>query len=358
MTSSIQGEAPARSARPKPRLGLLARLREYGRLARLEGGGFAVVALFGAFAAGGAALETPKIVGLFIVNLLFLLGGCLHNDLADAAVDRQAEKLKDRPLVRGTISRPQAAWATVACFLGCLLLAWCLAPSVVVVSVLAASIALALLYNSFSKRIFGADMFFAVSAALLCVYGGMTAVSDGGMLHALGGTLWAVAAVILIDHFFFNAVEGGLKDFESDARVGAPTIARCGFRVSQGALRLAPGAKAFFLALKAASVLLVFLPFVAFGCPSWTCQLVALGVASALTLLFTWKILGVGALDRQRIGRLTRMQEMACRALVPLLLARVAGVGWMAALILVPFAWFLIFNYILHGNVISNPKTG
>ncbi len=356
MTSSLQGVEPPGAGRPRCSVGALATLREYGRLARLEGGGFAVVAIFGAFAAGGRAVEAPLVAGLFAVNLLFILGGCIHNDLVDAEVDQQLEKLKDRPLVKGTISRSQAAWATAVCFLGCCLLAWCLTPSPMVVGVLAASIVFALLYNKFSKRIFGADLFFAVSASLLCVYGGLTAAFDDGVFHTLGGTLWAIAAVILIDHFFFNSVEGGLKDFENDGHVGAPTIARYLFCVSGGGpLRLAP--RAFFLALKAASVLLVFLPFFAFGCPFWTWQLAALGIASALTLFFTWQLLGIGTLDRMRIKRLTQMQEIACRSLVPLLLGRVAGVGWMSALILAPIAWFLMFNYMLHGKAFSNPKT-
>ena len=105
------------------------------------------------------------------------------------------------------------------------------------------------------------------------------------------------------------------------------------------------------------SVLLVFLPFFVFGCPFWAWQLPALVVASALTLLFTWKLLGIGALDRRQIGRLTRMQEMSCRSFVPLLLGRVAGVEWMAVLILAPVAWYFTFNYMLHGSTIWNPKT-
>jgi len=84
---------------------------------------------------------------------------------------------------------------------------------------------------------------------------------------------------------------------------------------------------------------------------------VLLGVASALTVYFTWKLTGVTPGDRGRIGRLTRMQEMACRTLVPLMLARFAGAGWMAVLIVVPMVWFFLCNHILHGNPFSNPKT-
>lgn len=353
MTRSPEDAPPRAIVRPRAPAGTLATLRELGKLARLEGGGFAVAALFGAFAAGGA-LEAPLVAGIFGVHLLFLLGGCIHNDLVDADVDRQAPKLKERPLVKGTISRRQAVGATLLCYLGCLLLAWSLAPSVLVVGVLAAAIGGALLYNWFSKRLFGADLFFSVSASLLCIYGGLTAVSSGG---TLGGTVWAIAAIVLIDHLFFNALEGGLKDFENDGRVGAPTIAHYAFRASGGTRRLAPGAKAFFLALKVASVLLVYLPFFAFGCPFWAWQLVALGVASAVTLVATWQFLGIDPFDQKRIGRLTRMQELACRTFVPLLLARVAGVGWMAVLILAPVVWYLVFNFALHGRLFSNPKT-
>lgn len=357
MTQHPEAMEPSGTARIEPSVGILAAFREYGKLARVEGGGYAVVAIFGALAAGSGTVGGWLVAGLFLVNLLFLLGGCIHNDLMDIEVDRQVAKLSDQPLVQGTVSRAQARWASTACFLGSLLLAWCLTSSIAVVSALAASIMFALLYNAFSKRVFGADLLFAISASLLCLCGGLAAASGRETPYALGGTLWVVVGIVLIDHFFFNSVEGGLKDIGSDERAGASTIARRVFRNSDGLLRPTSGVKAFFLALKAVSVALVFLPFLAFEFPFWAWQLAALSVASAFTLVFTWELVGDAEFDQKRITRLTMFQEMACRSLVPLLLGRAIGVEWMLALIMAPVAWFFTFNYLLYGRLFTNPKT-
>ena len=336
---------------------LVAKLLELGRLARFEGGGFSVVALFGAWAATNGSVEPWTLGALFLANLLFLMGGCIHNDFADAKYDRKMVKLGTRPLVTGTVSRPEAMWALSVCFAGCMGIAWTVAPSLFVALVLAGAILFALLYNQFSKRLFGSDLFFALSAGLLCVYGGLSAVSANGSLQAPDVALWVVAGIVVIDHFFFNAVEGGLKDFETDGSVGAPTMVRRLFVLRDNEYHLGSGAKALFMSLKVLSALLAFLPFVLGRYPYWLWQIALLGVVVVLMLMFSWKLVNVSPTQSNRIGRFTRFQEMACRAIIPLMLARVVGVGWIVALILLPLLWFFLFNGILHKNPFSNPKT-
>ena len=169
--------------------------------------------------------------------------------------------------------------------------------------------------------------------------------------------LWVVAGIVVIDHFFFNAVEGGLKDFETDGSVGAPTMVRRLFVLRDNEYHLGSGAKALFMSLKVLSALLAFLPFVLGRYPYWLWQIALLGVVVVLMLMVSWKLVNVSPEQRDKIGRLTRFQEMACRAIIPLMLASVVGVGWIVALIVLPLLWFFLFNGILHKHPFSNPKT-
>ncbi len=335
----------------------VSKLLELGRLARFEGGGFSVVAIFGAWAVSKGSVEPCTLGALFLANLLFLMGSCIHNDLADVKVDRKMVKLGDRPLVKGTVSRPDAMVALSVCFIGSMGIAWIVAPSLFVALALAGAILFAILYNQFSKRLFGSDLFFALSAGLLCVYGGLSVVVANGALQPPNVTLWVVAGIVVIDHFFFNAVEGGLKDFEDDGSVGAPTMARRLFVFRDNQYHLGVGAKTLFMSLKVLSALLAFLPFLLGLYPYWLWQISLLGGVVVLMLVFTWKLLNGSPLQPKRIGRLTRLQEMACRAIIPLMLARLVGVGWIVALIVLPLLWFFLFNGILHKNPFSNPKT-
>ncbi|MBN2449851.1 MAG: UbiA prenyltransferase family protein [Lentisphaeria bacterium] len=360
MTSPCQetaeGVFPCRRTHPCP--GMLRTAREFCRLARLEGGGFSVVAVFGALAVQGGSLPITLAAGLFCVNLLFLLGACVHNDLADMEVDRQAEKLSTRPLVKGLISRQAAALLWGSCWLGALLLARLLTPRPTAIVMLVAAMGFAFLYNRFSKRFSGSDLFFACSAALLCLYGSRTAGAQaplGGAPHTL---LAAVVGIVFLDHLVFNALEGGLKDLGSDAHAGASTLVRRFLAADRnGRLHFTRAGRVFFLGLKACSVGLALLPSAVAGTPVYAWQVVALGATAGLTLALTGQLVCGQASDRRRIFRLTLMQETACRTLVPLMLARVAGPEWTLLLVLIPLLWFLVTNPLLNGSLFWNTKT-
>jgi 4-hydroxybenzoate polyprenyltransferase len=333
------------------------KLREFGRLARFEGGGFSIVAVFGFLAASGGAVDTVGVAIVFVINLFFLMGGCIHNDLLDMRHDRRADKFKDRPLIRGTITPMEAAVTMSACCFGSLGLAWLFTRSTVAVGVLTGAIGLAMLYNRFSKTVFGADLFFVISAGLLCSFGGVSALTRSGMLLNPTPMFGAVLGIVMLDHFFFNALEGGLKDYEHDGLVEARTAARRLFRSADGSTRLLAWAGVMFMTLKVISVALAFLPFVAFRYAFTLWQITLLCLASAAVLLCTWKLIRVTPADKERVGRLVYKQEAACRSLVPLMLVGLCGATLTALLLVAPFVWFLFFNTLLHGNAFANSKT-
>lgn len=335
----------------------LQKLREFGRLARFEGGGFSIVAVFGFLAASNGAVDTVGVATIFVINLLFLMGGCIHNDLLDMRHDRSADKLKDRPLIRGTVTPMEAAIAMIACCLGSLGLAWFFTRSAVAVGVLTGAIGLAMLYNRFSKTFAGADFFFVISAGLLCFFGGVSALTRSGALLSQTPMLWAVLGIVMLDHFFFNALEGGLKDYEHDGLAEARTAARRLFRATDGSPRLVAWAGVMFMTLKVISVALAFLPFFAFRYAFELWQITLLCLASASVLLCTWKLVRVTPADKERIKRLVYKQEAACRALVPLMIAGLSGATLTVLLLVAPFVWFLLFNTLLHGNAFANSKT-
>lgn len=334
----------------------VSKIKEYLRLTRLEYSGFSCVVVIGALTVKGSALELTDAVLLFFLNVLTLIWAFVHNDYCDYEIDKRSEVLNERPLVKGTVSRKAALYIVVVCVLINLMIPLLVIKNTTLAIILVASIILSILYNAFSKKITGADFFYAASAALLVLFGAL-AVTDQKSVHELGALTWIMLAIQFIDHFFFNAVEGGLKDVDNDSRQEAQTLASRSLIRRGEEMRVGKAFRAGFLLLKMMTVLLVFIPFVFFELPYYYWQLAALGVLSAGAVFYTVKILAVNLHDRRAVGKYALKQELACKSLIPIMLIAFIGLPWVAFLILVPFIWFNLFNYLLYGKLFALPKS-
>lgn len=331
------------------------KLKEYVKLARIEYSGFSCVIVIGALSVKGSALEVTDAILLFLLNVLTLIWGFIHNDYCDFEYDKLPEELSERPLVKGTVSRRSALIIVISCLLINLSIPLFFIRSILLVMVLITSIIFALLYNIFSKRIAGSDIFYAGSATLLVLFGAL-AVSDDHRIQDIGGLTLIILAIEFIDHFFFNAVEGGLKDVENDRKAGAKTIASY-LVVSTGkTMTVTKSFKAIFIFLKVATVILVFTPFLFLNLTYYPWQIISLSILAWGAIIFTIKLLNIDSFDREKIGRYSLRQELACKLLVPVMLIGFIGVPWTLFLLLVPFVWFQFFNYVLHGQLFALPK--
>ena len=332
------------------------KIKEYLRLTRLEYSGFSCVVVIGALTVKGSALEFTDAVLLFFLNVLTLIWAFVHNDYCDYEIDRRSKVLLERPLVKGTVSRKAALNIVVICVVINLMIALLVIKNIALAVILVASIILSIFYNAFSKEITGADFFYAASATLLVLFGAL-AVTDQKSVHELGPLTWIMLAIQFSDHFFFNAVEGGLKDVDNDSRQEAKTLASRSVIRQGHEMRVSRTFRACFLLLKMMTVFLVFTPFVFFELPYYFWQLLALGVLSAASVFYTVKILDVNLHDRRAVGRYALKQELACKSLIPIMLSAFIGLPWVAFLILVPFIWFNLFNYLLYGKLFALPES-
>ncbi len=331
------------------------KLKEYAKLARIEYSGFSCVVVIGALTVTGPGLSLSLALPLFFLNVLTLVWGFVHNDYCDRDIDRAAEELSDRPLVKGTVSPRAALRLIIVCVLLNLAVPLFFARTLCLAIILVGSIVLEALYNLLSKKFPGADFFYAGSAALLVLFGAVVAAGAQG-LAGLGPLTWTILALQFIDHFFFNAVEGGLKDAVNDQKSGARTLASRALKKTGDKLTVSVFFKLVFIILKVATITLVFLPFVVLDLPCRPWQLVTLIILALASLGFTVKLLNIDPSARQKIATYAVRQEIASKFLVVFMLIGYIGIPWAAFLLLVPPAWFFVFNYILHGKPFSLPK--
>lgn len=330
------------------------KFREIAVLCRLELAGFSFVAIFGALSSAGSSLPLWSAATLFANNILLVILGFAHNDFMDVDTDRAAG-LAHRPLVAGTLSRYAALRVTTAAFVVNLCLAYAVFRSPRSTALLFAAQTLALLYNALSKRLPGSDVFYAASAALLCLYGAEASAAALPRMLPWGLTA-SVTGVMFFEHLFFNLVSGGRKDTDVDRATGARTLA------ANAALRDGRGTPAtWFFALatlvKGAALGLIYVPVFAGLVPAGPAQVVCLsGLAGgALTVAVT--LLRINPARRQRFLNYTRLQETLSKALLPVVLLGVIGPGWTAVILFTPVLWFGIFNQLLHRKWFSNPET-
>jgi 4-hydroxybenzoate polyprenyltransferase len=332
------------------------RLREYMRLMRIEYLGFSCVALIGGLSVKGASLDLSEFVALFLVNMLALAWSYVHNDYCDIEIDRLSDKTSGRPLVSGTVSKGEAAALQAAVLLGLLAVSLAFVRGVWPLFFLAATIAFAALYNVFSKSVAGSDVLFALSGASLTLFGALSVSDRAQGLHAISGLTWVVTAMIFVDHMSFN-ISGSYRDLEIDRHAHATTLPIfLGVRGDDG-MRITKSFAAIVLGLKAATVILAFLPFLILGMPYYLWQLALLAVGSLRVISLTIRSLRIDTYDRMKIGRYSIRQEMACKGLVPFMLVYHIGLPWILFFLVAPPIWFLLCNFALNGKFLSLPKT-
>jgi 4-hydroxybenzoate polyprenyltransferase len=328
----------------------VASLRALLKLCRIEYAGFGYVAALGGLAERGADLPFAQLVALLAANQLFGFWTFAHNDVCDLEVDRKVAGLEERVLVRGDLSPRFARILIVVLGIAMLAVSQIWLGGAATLAFAAAS-AFALAYDAISKRVIGADLLFGASAACLPLAGAFAA-NGGATISPLA--LLVVASVFL-EHVFFNAIEGGLKDIVGDRQAGARTFAQRYVRVDGDAIdtRGVFGITAHLL--KGSSVALVLVTL-ALREPIDAVQLAVFGALGIIASVFTARLLAHRRFDWFRMAHELMPIEMASRAFVPVFLADRIGWGVAALLCVVPALWFVGFSKLVHSRGFALPK--
>lgn len=333
----------------------MASTREYLKLVRAEYIGFAYMAVLGALCVVGRDAGSELILPVVFVNVMVLMWTFAHNDYCDLPVDRMNEELDERVLVKGTVTRREAGvliGAGMAAGLAAAVLSF---DGPRPAAALVASFAFAFVYNLLSKRIVGADLLFAASATFLCLFGVLAAAAHAAV--EVPAVAYCLLGVVFVEHLFFNMIEGGLKDVDLDGRSGIRTVARRLIRCdADGTLHVSAVFRVLAYGLKAVTVCLAFLPFLALG-ERWTpVQMVVLVLNAGLAFHYLHRLVDVERYDWQRMGYDMIKQEMASRTLLPFMLLDRIGWGWALGILAAPMVWHTSTVWFLHRRLFALPK--
>ena len=92
----------------KTKLSLIQKIREIAVLIRIQQLGTSITAVIGGLTVKGFNLDFFDFLLLFIIGMIVNIGGQVHNDIIDYDIDKRSKELKERPLVKGTVSCMEA----------------------------------------------------------------------------------------------------------------------------------------------------------------------------------------------------------------------------------------------------------
>ena len=333
------------------------KLKEYAKLIRLQVLGTSVTAVIGALTVKGSNLAISDFVVLFTMCMLGTIAGYISNDCRDIEIDKLSGELTERPLVKGTISKKKASMIIMSCVIVNFILLFIFYFSILPVTIRILSLVLGILYNLYSKQILGSDFLIAGSMALFCLFGAVAVSDNIQSIQDIGGITWIVVGLIFIHIFYFNAIEGGLKDVRNDRKARAKTLAVSLDVKLGGETDIPMSFKIIASLLTIATIILVFIPFIFLDITFWPWQIIILFILIIGMSWATIKLLNMKSYDRKEIGRYTILHNLVNYSLVPIILIGNIGVIWALFLILLPILWFIPCNYILYKGFLTTAKT-
>lgn len=325
-------------------------------MVRLPGwGAYCITAVFGALSVG--VFSISKIFLLIVVGILATLFGFVLNDYADVATDKLSKDISERPLVKGTIPKNHALYISiVSAVLAYVVIIWAMIENYFIfryepLLILFVAAVLTTIYNFYGKKIIGSDLFVASATSLYCVFGAMV-VSDN-----LSNLTWVITIVTFIQIFYLNSVIGGLKDADHDYKLGAKNIAlKLGVKVNEK-LRIPISFKFLGLFLRLCSAVFMFVPILFFeGFPYYLWQPVIMFLMFAGVIFASVKMLNLKEFDRDKLRKFISIQAFLRYSVVPVMLMAFIGYYLGLFLIIFPFLWFIVFNWVIYGKTVQ-PKT-
>jgi len=332
-------------------------IREFLILIRIQQVGTSVTPIIGALSVRGSGLEISTAALLFLVAAVINIGGQVHNDLCDYEIDKQSKELQRRPLVKGTFSLRSAKIIILANLVLVLAIILYFFPSLYAIPTILIGFFFGTLYNVYSKRLPGADLFLSVSMALFFLFGAIIATDNFRGFQDISNTTWILFGLVFIHVFLMDALGGGLKDAENDRRSGARTLAvSLGVRAKKQ-LIIPLSYKTIILVFEFSTVVLTAILYLIIERNYQLVQLVLVVLILIGMVLSTLRLLLMKEFDRKKIKYVNRNHELFGYMLVPMILINTTGVYWFVFLILLPILWFMTFNFILYRDSWGNPKT-
>ncbi len=340
----------------KSKLSIIEKIREILVLIRIQQLGTSVTAVIGALTVKGFHLDLINFGLLFIIGLIVNIGGQVHNDIIDFDIDKRSKELKERPLVKGSVSFKTAKIIILLCLISVFLIILYFYPNIVALAVIIVSFIFGFLYNIYSKKLPGSDIFLSINMAMFLLFGAIVVTNDFQGFMDINMITWVVFALTFIHVFLMDALGGGLKDVKNDRDAGAKTIAiKLGVKAND-ILHIPILYKLIILIFDFSTIILVFIPFILFDFEYSIFQIILVILLNVLLIFSSLKLLNFKLFNRKKIKFHNRNHELAGYVLVPILLLNMIGIYWVLFLIFFPIVWFIVFNYIFYRDSWVNPK--
>ena len=324
-------------------------IADYFRLMRIPGiVGLAMTPVVGALTVNSFSLTV--LAPLFLIGVISKIYGFVMNDYVDIEVDKLSNDLKDRALVKGTISKQTA--------LGIIITTWILGYLAVFVFFYRAdplfymglvciviSDILGIIYNVYGKKLIGSDFLIALSECMFFLFGAFMALSIG----TPGVLTWIIFIILFNEQLYMNVVAGGLKDADHDYKRGVKNIALAsGVKVkNDNSLHIPRSFKIFGLGERVCSSILVFFPFLFFGVEYYWWQIPVLLLFVVLLLYSSGNMLTMKTFNRKNIRKQIAVQLLIWHLFIPIILLSIIGYVYLLALLLLPLVWYGFVSFFI-----------
>lgn len=298
----------------------------------------AILPIYGALISSGSPTISQLFI-LLIIGILCHIWGFTLNAYMDIGVDKLSKIGYRNPLVLGIISRREALWI---CLISIFTAFTCTAfffRAFLPLLFLGLSVILGCIYNVFSKKVAGMELFLSASFATFFLFG---AVSVSASIPCVVAVFFLV---IFIQRMFEDGLMGGLKDCGHDFLVGKTTVSRMGARLIDKTIKTTNKLKAYAYILRGFYTFLVIFWFMvlysSYG--YWNAYLVILVCILLALLVYSTKEL-VNNPDVWKFSRATLSHiSLSYCCLIPAMLFPFVGV-WVILLAIFPVAWFISFD--------------
>ena len=274
--------------------------------------------------------------------------GFALNEYVDFEIDRASSDLAAKPLVKGSVPKNHAliiAWGSliVAC-----VLAISFFSNLLALTVFTICIALAGVYDLVGKRLTGVDFLLGGWAFFFCLFGCYAVVSSTNFLG------YAFALLFLLQWWYANIVEGGVKDADHDFAVGAKTTTTFwNVRVNGKKLLIPSSYKIFGLVLTVAYICMAWLPFAFSILAPQFWQLGVLLLLCGLIIYAVTKFLSVRKFKRDVLLKYILINELSKAFIPPIILVSLIGISAIFMIIFI-VVWSGIFMTLEYG---ASPPT-
>ena len=326
-------------------------LLNYLRLTRLPGAASTAIAIIICYLAMMGPHNLINLLVLFIIGIFSHIFGSVLNEYIDIRVDEKSQYHKEKPLVSGAITKNQALFFTlfscVCIYALTIIFFWSFFPLIF----LSLGLLFTIIYDTVGKKIPGSDIFMGGSAFFGCLFGA-SIVS----IH-FTNLVYIISLSVFIYIVSFTAVVGGLKDADHDALAGAKTTAtRMGVNIVNGKMLITNKFKVFSYTLDLVFIILIILAAFQPEINLWQSDqyliLIVMAIFMVIVFASLYGFLNLPYFDRQRVYGLFALHGLASYILVPILLLPIIGLNMMLVVIVLPFAWYIIFNKIIFNTLV------